>query len=443
MDILLIAILVGVSVIMLGSSLRRPGGIFEFPFLAGATFLGFVAPELPGLAQDRFLPPGAFATTVSFTIGCAAMCLLGWRAGTRPLRSMQRAEFDERRVAALAAGLSLLGAFFFYKLSLLPDHIKYETQPSGIATVYLFLGDMVTYGLALALLSCARRPSKLALATIAFDLLLMISRILLKGQREGTAQLALIILLTLWFCWKYSPPRIPVLVAVLAASLAIPSVGNYRGLVNRDEHKAPGWSQVSDIPVLQNFETLLANGGDEMRDAMGRISDVDHNQNFDYGLFQWDMLVWNFVPAQFLGSDFKNALIFSLEDQQSIGYTPTAVGDTETGMTDAFASFWYFGVLEFFLVAYLMGRLYRTALSGNFLAQAIYMASITPSMLMITHYTAWIVMTWFKMFWLMVLPLYLFARRRQRRGRQYRDARPVSRRTRLFDCPMPTSNRHV
>jgi ABC-type multidrug transport system fused ATPase/permease subunit len=414
MDTLMMGCLAAVSLMMLRSGLDHRGGIFEYPFLAGATFLGFVLPSLPGLMQDRFLPPGALTLAIAFTTGCAGMCIVGWRAGRKPIAWMARLELDETRALWAAAALSVMGAFFFHKLGDLPDDIKNQTMASGLPTIYLFLAEAVFYGFALAVLCCARSASRLAVAIVGFDLLILGSRVLVTGKRGETTQIALIILLALWFRRNYAFPRIPALIGIVAASLSVASVGDYRGLVKNDDYNAPAWSQVANIPLVENFKTLLANGGDEMRNATLRMADINNRQSFDFGLYNWDALVWAFVPAQLLGADFKQALLFPVPAQPDLNYQPS-VGTTETGMTDAFASFWYFGVLKFFLIAYAMGRLYRTALSGAFVAQLVYMLSVTSSILAITHYTQWIFNTWIGMGLLLTGPL-LFSRRRQASG---------------------------
>jgi hypothetical protein len=72
-------------------------------------------------------------------------------------------------------------------------------------------------------------------------------------------------------------------------------------------------------------------------------------------------------------------------------------GTTSTGMADAFASFWYFGFLKFLLIAYLLGRLYGAAVKGNTLSQIVYMLSVVPAILVMTHFTNEIVIAWIHM----------------------------------------------
>jgi len=163
--------------------------------------------------------------------------------------------------------------------------------------------------------------------------------------------------------------------------------------LNRD---GPGWSEVSRIDWIGNFENLMENGGAEMRNAVMRIAEADRSQDFDYGLFHWNTLVFNFVPAQLFGSDFKESLTVELARAYEVGYINPA-GATHTGMSDAFASFWYFGALKFWIIAYLLGRIYRSAVAGDTICQLLYILSLTPAMLAITHHTQWVMSNWVQM----------------------------------------------
>src|SRR5205823_1602792 len=44
---------------------------------------------------------------------------------------------------------------------------------------------------------------------------------------------------------------------------------------------------------------------------------------------------------------------------------------TETGLADAFASFWYFGLIKFFLIGLILSRWYKAAMRGNGAAEII------------------------------------------------------------------------
>jgi hypothetical protein len=380
--------------------------VYEYPFLAGTTFLGFVLPQLPAFADDPFLPEGAFAKTVIFTILCAAACGAGWAAGKRPIQ-MLTWRFEERRLLWIAALLSLFGAFFYFKLSRLPKEVLSATSWSGAPTMYFFFSKLVGYGLVMALLCFMRRPRIFSLSIALFGAALLADRIVVGGRRQEFTEFLLAILISAWFRRGIATPRIIALAGALAAGLALNSAGDYRSITSDDDSK---WSEISKIDVLGNFVSLLQNGGPEMHNAILRVAAIDRSLIFDFGSFHWNVLVFNFVPAQLVGSEFKESLVLSIPGFYDRDYDPPT-GSTETGMADAFASFWYFGAVKFFFVAYALGRTYRAAMAGSTTAQLLYILSIVPAMMTITHHTQIVVSAWVQM-GIFLLPGLVLARTR-------------------------------
>ena len=83
------------------------------------------------------------------------------------------------------------------------------------------------------------------------------------------------------------------------------------------------------------------------------------------------------------------------------------VGTTETGMADAFQSFWYFGALKFFLISYLLSRLWASAQDGQMAGQLTYMLSVVPATHVVSHQTDWVLMAWVHMILFLVPSLAL------------------------------------
>lgn len=405
MNWLLVIILAGMSLYLVGMGLGGKGKIYEFPFFAGATFLGFVLPQLPALANDPFLPDGAFETTLLFTILCAASVGWGWKIGNRPLRSL-RWRFDEGRLLWVAAALSLVGAYFYYKLSRLPKEVLDSSQWTGLPIMYLFFGTLLTYGFVIAVMSYMRSASKVSLFIALFGSLLILDRIVIAGRRGEIAQFILSIGLAAWFYRGVALPRAIALVLALAAGLALNSASDYRSITMGDTNNK--LSKLTDINIIRNFEEEWKYGGPEMRNALLRIYWADQSKIFDYGLFHWNTLVFNFVPAQIVGAELKQSLTIKIPGSEGPDYHPPT-GSTETGMADAFASFWFFGAIKFFVLGYALGRLYRSAMAGSEVARLLYILSVVPGMLCITHHTQWIVSSWVNIA-LMLLPWLALAR---------------------------------
>src|SRR5690349_7636806 len=147
--LILILILLGLSVAMMATALMKNGRVYEFPFLSGAIFFSFVLPQLPGLALDLHLPETAFIKMMVVTLSCAGMAWYGWSFSDQPMRYISW-EMDDRRLAIAAFCISLIGAFFYFQLSRLPEEIKGASLYTGLPVAYLFFGKLLNYGFAMS-----------------------------------------------------------------------------------------------------------------------------------------------------------------------------------------------------------------------------------------------------------------------------------------------------
>jgi hypothetical protein len=198
-----------------------------------------------------------------------------------------------------------------------------------------------------------------------------------------------------------------VLLLLVAGIFGTTSMADYREITRRNASFE--WSEIQKIDVVDNFNKLLKSGGPELRNAVVRIDHIDRTLEFDYGATHWNRLVFNYVPAQLVGTTVKDSLMLTTP---SLGrdYHPLT-GTTETGMTDAFQSFWYFGALKFMLLAYLLNLLWASANAGSTTAQIIYILSIVPATHAISHNTDWVLNVWVHMV-LFLLPVLFVARLR-------------------------------
>jgi hypothetical protein len=411
----LIILLSLVSLWLIGLGLVRRGGIYEVPFLVGAMFIGFILPQLPALAYHPQQPTFAVERMLLFSSACALMTGIGWLAGQRPLKRGLHLVIDERRLLYLALFMSFAGAYFYFEVSRLPREIQLSTMPSGILVMYSYLQRMLTYGFAIAVLCIARRPSPLAWSIALFDLMLLGDRLLIGGRRGESTEALLVVLIAFWFYRGWAAPRFLALVGMLLAAVSLNSTGDYRSIVR--EKGSMDWGQISNINVISNFMGVLEDGGPETRNAVERMEIVAGNEAFDYGLFHWNVIVFNFVPAQLFGAAFKESLRADIDAQRGRNYQPD-LGTTETGMSDSFASFWYFGALKFFVIAYVLARLYCTARQGWVVPQILYIFGITSAMLSVSHHTQWLLSVYIQLAMLLLPGLLLLRRRPNQRTSQ-------------------------
>ncbi len=406
----LLIIFAAVCAGLLAWGMREKGRIYEFPFLAGATFTGFVLPQLIGLRSDTVLPEYALEKTIFMSILCAGMCYLGYIARPRPVQ-MLNWKFHHNKLMGASAALTLIGAYFFFEISRLPEYLTEAAQWSGLPVAYYFFAQVLAYGLALAVVTYAATGSRWALWVALSGSLFYVDRIFLAGRRGETLEVAFILLLSFWFGRKLSLPRPLMLLAVCFGTLLLHSTGDYREVAMDDD--VFKWKRLKDISFVDNLKLQMTEGGVELENAVFQIAATDETKNFDFGLFNWNTLVSNYVPAQLLGEKFKQSLMAPLQEDDIyalFGHVPIA-GSTMTGMVDAFGSFWYFGCLKFFLIGLVLRKVYAAAAQGHFIARVCYMLIITSALHSITHHTQWFVSPWVHIA-LFLGPALFFARAR-------------------------------
>ncbi|MEO9339252.1 hypothetical protein ABFT80_17690 [Mesorhizobium sp. SB112] len=379
----------GIVLWFLVSGMMRPDRVYQFPFLAGVITFAFILPQLPGVSTDPFMPDGAYVKTMIMGILCLLMLRLGWSEKAKPFEFLN-VTLDERKLLMVAGFFSIIGAYFYLQLSRLPGELTVGVQQSGVSVMYLFFARLLTYGLVISSLCFARRRSLPALAIILFDLIFYFDRIIITGKRAEAIELILILVLPYWFMHRWAVPRIAVIAGLVVGTVAMVSMGDYREITRA--HPQENWNAIADIDFEGNFKRTLENGGEEMRNAVLRINQTDRTLKFDYGKFHWNRIVFNYVPAQLVGAELKQSLLFTLPTVGR-GYTPST-GSTETGMADAFQSFWYFGAFKFLLLSWLMVRIWNAAMAGMAAGQIIYILSIVPAMHAISHQTDWVVTIW-------------------------------------------------
>lgn len=408
----LTVVLASISLALVGRAMLYREKFFEYPFLVSAIFVVFILPQLPGLAQDPYLPADAYAKTLAFTISCLLACWAGWNSSRKPFKSLAHG-LDQRTLSIGAILLSIVGSIFYYQLSRQRGELIVGAGLTGLPVMQVFFSRLLVYGLGIAVLCFARRPSLLTGVIICYDAVFYLHRIVITGKRGEAFEFIILIVLAIWFQrGRIVLPRTAVAVGLLVGALVMNSVGDYRD-ITRDERRL-SVDTISEISLLENFEKGLERGGMEMRNAVYLINYADSTMQFDYGLFHWNVLVFNFVPAQVVGQGFKNSLSIQMAGLQDRNYNPW-FGTTETGMSDSFVSFWYFGFVKFLLIAYLLARIYRTAIAGGFAAQLVYMFSATPATHTISHQTQWLFSAWVDMA-LFLLPVLLLAHRRREVG---------------------------
>ena len=72
----LLSLFAGMCLFLVVWGMRKPGRIIEFPFLMGATFVGFILPQAVSLTYNEMLPSAMLDKALLMSFLCAGMCYL-------------------------------------------------------------------------------------------------------------------------------------------------------------------------------------------------------------------------------------------------------------------------------------------------------------------------------------------------------------------------------
>lgn len=402
MSLLLIILFGGQCAALLLWGLLRKGRILELPFLFACTLTGFALPQLIGLLSDPSLPSGAVDKLLVMANLSTLMMYVGYSKANRPLRIMNWS-YAGPALQFCALGMVLVGCFFFFLISRLPEEITEQAQWSGLPIVYLFFATLMSYGFALATLLWGAFRSKLCLLLMLVAAVFYLDRILVTARRGVASEFLLVLLCGLWFTRRWCPPRFGMFAFALVAILAVNSAREIRQTTMQGASygsifqgtSAPSVQGLGAIQYIENLKQRTEEGGVELRNAALDIEATSRTMNLDYGLSLWNSMVGHYVPAQFVGAENKEALLADLPDDTYSQFSYVArVGSTHTGFSDSFRSFWYFGCLAFFAIGWLMRKLYLAAMQGHLAAQLFYMLIATRALHAITHGIDWFLWPW-------------------------------------------------
>lgn len=264
---------------------------------------------------------------------------------------------------------------------------------TGIVTILLFFNNLKIVALFLSIYLALRHRSRASLVLVAINLLIYAPLILLFFRRRAMVELAVCIILGLWFARGFLVPRIVVLSVLLAAFPLVFAVGALRTLAMGDI----GWSYLSlaDLRTIDFFAlTPFADSSraPELLNAVNLVQLADLHGLHTLGTETWNRFIHQWIPAQIVGADVKIALMFqgTISDNLYTRFNyliPT--GSTNTGIGEAYLEFGYFGALFFTFTAYFMGRWWAQAHRGDPWAMAFFVAGMTPALISITNYASY------------------------------------------------------
>jgi|GEM_PF-2270615 len=422
MNLFALSLYGSINAAMLLYYLRSKQTIFHFPFWAAVIAMGWFFPQaIGGYLNLHEFPASSYADGLMFASMCTLALWGGYVAAFHryaPKPCWLDYKFDLKRLYWASAALCVFGFYFQWKLFALPDELKQVTQWSGVTVKYLFLSSVFRFGfIALWLLYLTERKawSPRLLILIVPGLLLLFKAAVIDGRREGMMNFAAYLLIGMWFGRGITIPRWALAVGVGFGLIFINAIGIYRDIIFDGDMTVPEKITAAvNADYSSQSEDILEESGAEFKNFIYHQQVYRDTDEYDFGLIHWNKLVFNYVPAQIVGRELKNAMMYPLlnvteKTQQMYGYKYLR-GSTSTGYKDSFGSFGWFGFIKFLLIGVMMGTLYRHALGMNLLAQILYLTMLATGMLAVTHSTDRILVADWIYFFALGFPAFYWAR---------------------------------
>lgn len=382
-------ILVTLIAVPVAMTVQRPRRIFEYPFFMAFAFAAFVIPQasslirFPGFVQEK-------SVTAVMLMSC--LCVICSYAGYQLAPSAFMLRWSSRPIDVqrlYQVGLVFIAVCYWalHQLNRMDVQFSENGGMTGKATILLFFSQLGYAGFAIVLFYALRRPSVATIGVVFIGMLPLVGIIVL-GRREGTAMFLLTIVMAFFYERGVKPSRLALVGVLVFSMLIIPATGKYR------QHAAGGdWEGVRNMDLVGNFKQFLFQESTlELRNGAAVIESTLQTGNYQLGKGYWNHLVFRFVPAQYVGTEFKQSLMFNVWDVMRNGGTEAGVqfslGSTITGMGDSFLQFGWLGCTFFAFMAVLFKGMWKASLSKDALfARLLYALSVTSGMRAVTHWT--------------------------------------------------------
>ncbi|BAZ10110.1 hypothetical protein NIES4071_19240 [Calothrix sp. NIES-4071] len=364
--------------------------IYQYPFFMGSIFTSFLLPQVFSLiANPSQVSTEALERVIFISCLCASACWIGYQFKPNKIWLKKlNIIIDDRKL--FRAGIALMAEawFFNFLLSRITIQLAANGNWTGPATIFIFFVQAGNIAFAIFLLQTLKRPNFINFTCTALSGWPILQDVL-NGRRQPTMTFIIIIGLSLFLIYRKVPPRWLVISGLLAITIFIPLFGHLRanvwGLIF-----SGNWQEIQS--ETQRIFTIQQKGDVlELRNAALIIDIAARKGLYGFGAGWWDNIIFQFVPGQLVGFEFKRSIQFNtwppyIEALSNFyGYT-IPIGSTPTAIGDSFMEFGYFGCLAFVLIAYIFKNLWISAVyQKNVFSQILYIALVSPSMICLTH----------------------------------------------------------
>lgn len=374
----LLTVFILLCVSLIASGFKDRGKVYQYPFLMAVAFTTFILPQALSLVIASNIPKSALCRTLIMCCLCLGASWVGYNISI-PAKWLRFSKNDNSQPSEqiLFLYLFLGGAFSLLTARQLDGQVTGIS--TGIVTIFIFFYRTFTeIAYPAYLIKLFKKTSwRNFLLTIAASASIFYFAFFV-GRRTSTGFFFIAIATAYFFIKKRYLPRWIIICSIIFGCLFIFSIKDYRNFL-----ATGNWDYISQANPTENVKKLINDEESvlELRSAAVVIDFAAKYNQYEFGSYYWDRLIFYFFPGQWFGTELKQSLQFNsinLNTELSAKYNyliPT--GSTKTGIAEAFLQFDYFGCFIFAIVGiYFKWLWYRTLVLSNFIDRVVYIQLI-------------------------------------------------------------------
>lgn len=382
MSLILLSLYVLINILIVGLYYRKDYGIFQTPCLFSLVSLIFVVPQLFQIIEFVQDPDSYMTLSLFVMISCNIAIFCGFKLGNKcSTFNGVIITFNRRRIIYVLIIFAVIGgvATFMNRGAYKGGFV------SGTFVVINFFSSYLDYLLIIILTVLYRKGSipKLFWMILALVFIIQVDKFLISARRGEAIQFVLTISFFYFYIhglYKYHHLKWIIPLLFIVGLFFNSQIGQYRlnaysGEMSVAENVGQlSFSFTKEITTLENLE---------VNNAILGINTCYNTGGYDYGTFNWNGVIKNFIPKSLSGAKFKESLMFDNKNESMVEFLCRS-GSTMTGYYDAFTSFGIFAWIKFLIIGLILGRLWKDS-NRSVNALVLYVALMSPSLHSITH----------------------------------------------------------
>ncbi len=365
---------------------KKEYGVYQLPFLIACVNLTFVLPQIIAIYGAAQTSDDSLALALFVITSCNISINIGF-GFTQKLLLRQSSSVSFSKGSKLVIALFIMVGFIAYMMN---RGVYRGGMISGQFVIVGFFVGFLQYALILCFLAYNRRliSKRTFLLLASFVVLVYLDKVYMTGRRNDAIRIVLIVSYFIFYMsgntQLYRKLRWLIPAVFIFGMIGTTQIGEYRSNAYKDVSFR---QNISNLDFSEATTTLLSNATGEVNNAVLGIENCYEHGYYDFGAYDWNRIIHDFVPQVLVGSQGKKSLMISTPSQ-GLEKRLTRTGSTMTGYYDAFASFGVFGCFKFLFIAIFMGILWKMQERSD-VCKLMYFAMLTNTMHIVTHTTSY------------------------------------------------------